>query len=99
MSRLPGRSAARIHPYPFLAPPGWALLYFISTNPVVWIPVLVGYRNDKNMAFFHRVHQFVWKLVKEVLPYITPLYGPHLRMPGDSYRGLSHFLLEPASKP
>jgi hypothetical protein len=31
--------------------------YVISTNPVVWFPVLVGYSNDKDMIIFHGVYQ------------------------------------------
>jgi hypothetical protein len=35
--------------------------------------MLVGYRDDKNMVFFHGVHQLVWELVEEALPDFTPL--------------------------
>ncbi len=61
----------------------WSLC-FITTNPVVWFPVLMSYRDDKNTIFFHGVHQFIWKLVKEALPYITTLYGPRLGIRGNS---------------
>jgi len=50
---------------------GWiGSLYFISTDPVAWSLMLMRNRNDKNMIFFYGVHQFVWKPVKETLPYI-----------------------------
>ena len=51
-------------------------LCFISTNPVVRLPVLVGHRNDKNIVFFQGLHQFIRKLVHEALSYFTPLCGP-----------------------
>ena len=41
---------------------GWmGLLYFISTNPVVWFPV--RHCDDKDMIIFLGVHQLVWKFV------------------------------------
>jgi hypothetical protein len=64
---------------------GWmSLLCFTPTDPIVRFPVLVGYRDDKNMVFFYRIHQLIWKLVQETLPDFTPLYGPRFRIFGDS---------------
>ena len=59
------------------------LLCFISTDPVVRLPVLVGYRDDKNMVLFHGVHHLIWKLVQKTLPDFTPLYGPRFRIFGN----------------
>ena len=56
------------------------LLWFISTDPVVRLPMLAGYRDDKNMVFFNGVQQLIWELVEEALPYFTPLDGPGLRV-------------------
>jgi len=74
------------------------LLCFTSANPEVWFPMLVSYRDNQNMTFFHGVHQFVWKLVKETLSHITTFSGPRLRMRGNTQCSLSHFLLESDSK-
>ncbi len=75
------------------------LLRLISIDPVVRLPVLVGYREDKNMVFFYGIQQLIWKRVQEALPYFTPLYGSGLRVLSNSYCSLSHFLLESLSEP
>lgn len=69
-------------------------LCFISTNPLVWFPVLVGYRDDNNKVFFHRVHHLVRKFVQASFPHFVPFYGPSCGMLGYSQCGLFHFFLE-----
>lgn len=75
------------------------LLCFGFIKPVAWFPVLVRYRDDKNMIFIYCVEQLVGKLVQEAFSYIATHYGPAFRVCGNSERGLSYLFLEFAPKP
>jgi hypothetical protein len=68
-------------------------------KPIVWFPVLVRHRDDKNMVLVYGVKQLAWKLVQQTFSYIATLYGPAFRVCGNSERGFSYLFLEFASKP
>ena len=63
-------------------------------KPVVWFPMLVRHRDDKNMVLVYSVEQLVWKLVQETFSYTATCYGPAFRVRGNSERGLSYLFLE-----
>lgn len=71
------------------------LLCFMFIKPVVWFPVLVRHRDDKNMVLVYGVKQ----LVQQTFSYIATCYGSAFRVCGNSERGLSYLFLEFASKP
>ncbi len=51
---------------------------FLPFNPVIRFSVLVRNSNNKDVIFFNRIKQLVWKLVQKTFPDVATLYRPRL---------------------